>query len=247
MDEQIETSSSTFARSGEVGGVSGGEVGGGERVVVDGECGREDALAVRRDAVEAGSANLGNEPLTAEFGDQPGRSGAPSSALVVVGGWPGMEAVDEVVVAEPHDRVASGEHGSEEGEVGWLERVEAGAVTSVTGPGSAQGVERGDALTVWLGGGEGFEVAPVRSDAHLEVPPHVADAVVHLAPPPLAPALSVGLDSQRPELARIVDRGLHPQGRGLVVDLDPVAGETVLDPPALGRSNIDSEPTTCSR
>ena len=50
--------------------------------------------------------------------------------------WPGgVEVVDEVVVAEPDDRVAANEDGSEQGEVGWLERVEAGVVTSVAGPG----------------------------------------------------------------------------------------------------------------
>ena len=203
-------------------------------IVVDGEGGGEDALAAWGDPVEASSANLGDEAVTAQFGDQSGCSGASSSAFVVVSGWPGVEAVDEVVVAEPDDRVASGEHGSEQGEVGWLERVEAGVVTSVAGPAPAQGVECGDTFTVGLGGGEGIEVAPVGPDAHLEVPPHVGDALVHRAPPPLAPAVVVGDDTQRPELARIVDRGLHPQHRGLVVDLDPVAGETMLDPPPLG-------------
>jgi hypothetical protein len=117
------------------------------------------------------------------------------------------------VVAEPDDRVPSGEHGSEQCLVGWLERVEAGEVAPVAGPAAAQGAERGDAFAHWLGGSEGIEEAPVGPDADLEVPPHIADALVHRAPPPLAPAVVVGDDAQRPELTRIIDRGLHPENR----------------------------------
>jgi hypothetical protein len=115
---------------------------------VDGERGGEDALAAWCDAVETCVANLGDEAMPAEFGDQPGCSGASSSPFVIVSGWPWVEVVDEVVVAEPDDRVAAGEHSSEQGEVGWLERVEAGVVTSVAGPAAAQGVECGDTFTV---------------------------------------------------------------------------------------------------
>jgi len=172
--------------------VSGSEVRGGEEIVVNGERGGEDTLAARRDPVEASSANLGDQAVTTQFGDQPRCSGASSSAFVVILRWRGVEAVDEVVVAEPDDRVSSRKHGSEQSEVGRLERVEAGVVTSVAGPASAQGIECGDAFTVGLRSGEGIEVAPVRSDAHLEVPPHVGDALVHRAPPPLLPAVVVG-------------------------------------------------------
>jgi hypothetical protein len=36
-----------------------------------------------------------------------------------------------------------------------------------------------------------------------------------------------------PELARIVDGGLHPHDGGLVVDLHPVAGHAMTDAPSL--------------
>lgn len=47
--------------------MSDGEVGGGKRVVVDGERGGEDTLAVRGDAIEASAANLGDEAVPAEL------------------------------------------------------------------------------------------------------------------------------------------------------------------------------------
>jgi hypothetical protein len=60
----------------------------------------------------------------------------------------------------------------------------------------------------------------------------IAARHAHGAPPPFAPARLVGEDAQYPELARIVDDGFHPQHGGLVVDLHPVAGHSMADPPS---------------
>src|SRR5438132_1131376 len=139
---------------------SGSEVGGGEVLVVEGEGGAKDPLAVWCDAVEPRAANLGDEAVAAEFGDESGHAGASSSAFVVAGGGPGIDAVDEVAVAEAHNGVPSGQYGSEQGEIGWLEGIEAGVVTPVTVPAPAQGVEDGDTFAIGLSGGESFEVAP---------------------------------------------------------------------------------------
>jgi hypothetical protein len=57
--------------------------------VVDGEGGGENALAVWGDAVEAGTSDFGAEAMAAQFGDQPGGSGASSAAFVVVVGGRG--------------------------------------------------------------------------------------------------------------------------------------------------------------
>jgi hypothetical protein len=168
--------------------------------VVDGEGGGEDSLAVWGDAVEAGTSDFGAEAVASEFVDEPGDPCTASTLFVSVRGGAGVEVVNEVVVAEADDGVASGQHGSEEGLVGGLEGVEAGQVASVSVPAPAQGAERGDAFAIGLRGGESFEVAPVGPDAHLEVPPHVGYALVHRAPPPLAPAVVVGEDAQHPEL-----------------------------------------------
>jgi hypothetical protein len=63
-------------------------------------------------------------------------------------------------------------------------------------------------------------------------------AFVHGTPPPFAPAVLVGEDARHPELTRIVDCGLDAQDRDLLIDLDPVLGHPVLDPPPLGSSGV---------
>ena len=52
-------------------GSGGGEVDVGEVLVVEGECGGEDLLAVGGDAVEALVGDFGDELVAAEFGDEP--------------------------------------------------------------------------------------------------------------------------------------------------------------------------------
>jgi hypothetical protein len=75
----------------------------GVAVVVNGDRGSHDALAIGRDAVETSAWNLGDEPVTTELDDEPGDSFASSMRLSGVGGWSSVEACCEVGVAEPDD------------------------------------------------------------------------------------------------------------------------------------------------
>src|SRR3954464_15846905 len=77
------------------------------------------------------------------------------------------------------------------------------------------------------------EVAVVGRSAHLEHAPQVPDALAHGAPPPLAPAVTVGLEPQHPELTRVVDHRLDAQDRDLVVHLHPVRPHPMPHPPPL--------------
>ena len=164
-----------------------------------------------------------------------GRRERPSNpvGLLGVGRGSSVEAVGDVVVAEPDDGVLTGQHGPKQRQVGPVQRVEAGGVATVVGAGSAQGVEHGRAFAVWCRCRQGVEVAAIGAGPHLEVAPGVGHTLSHLAPPP-APVSVVAHDPEDPELTRIVDRRLHSQHRGLVVGLDPVAGHPVLEPPPLG-------------
>src|SRR5215211_2630291 len=154
--------------------------------------------------------------------------------FVPVEGWSTVEAGGDVAVAEPDDGVLAGQGGTEQSQVGRIQGAEPGDGAPVVDARPAQGVQRGDAFALKWGRSEGLQIALVGADADLEASPQVADALSHLTPPPLAPALGVGDDAQNPELARIVDDRLDPKHGGLVVDLDPVTGHPVTDPPAFG-------------
>src|SRR5579862_761583 len=92
-------------------------VGGREMLVVDGEGGRHETLAVCGDAVEASSGDFGDESVASEFGDLAAGLGAAPFGFGVVSGWAGMEAVLQVFVAEPGDGVLAGQAGPVEGQV----------------------------------------------------------------------------------------------------------------------------------
>jgi len=137
------------------------------------------------------------------LGDETGDPFAAAVGFVVVGRVV-VEAGGEVVVAEPDDGVLAGEDGSEEGEIGAADGVEAGVVVPAFGSRPAQGVEGGDAFALRDRRGQGVEVAPVGARADLVIAPEVGHSFSHGTPPPLAPAVLVGEDAQHPELARIV-------------------------------------------
>jgi hypothetical protein len=67
-------------------GCSGRAVVIGEVVVVEGDGGGHDAVALAGDAVAAGAGDLGDEAVAAEPDDEPGGSFALSPGLVTVGG-----------------------------------------------------------------------------------------------------------------------------------------------------------------
>ncbi len=169
---------------------------------MNGDGGGHDALAVAGDPVAASSGELGYQAVAAELDDQSGDPLASPVGLVAVGGWPPVEAVGDVDVAEALDGVFAGHRGSEQGQVGGVGRVEAGVSAPVVGSGPAQGVEGGDAFAFQGGSGEGVQVAVIGRDASLVVAPQVADPFSHRAPPPLAPALVVGDEPQDLELNR---------------------------------------------
>jgi len=126
--------------------------------------------------------------------------------LVNVGGWSPVEAPGDVGVAEPAEGVLAGEDGSEQSQVGGVERVEAGDAAPAAGSWPAQGVEGGVAFAFQLGGSEGVAVAVIGRDPDLEAAPQIADALSHRTPPPLAPALVVGDDALDPEVTRMAIR-----------------------------------------
>jgi hypothetical protein len=203
-------------------------------VVVHGDGGVEYPVAVRGDAVEPGPWDFGDEAVAAQLDDEAGHSLAATVGFFDAVGRSGVEPCRDVVVAEPGDGVLACEHGPEQGEIGPVEGLEPCDVAAMVGSGSAQGVEGGDAFAVGCGAGEGVEVAAVGAGPDLEVAPRVGHALSHFAPPPRAAPVVVFEEAQDAELARIVDGGLDAQHGGLVVDLDPVAGQPMLDPPALG-------------
>ena len=82
-------------------------------VVVDGDGGGQDSLAVGGDSVEAWLGDFGDQSVAAEFGDESGDSGASSVCFLRSWGRVGVEAGDEVGVAEPDDGVLAGEDGPE--------------------------------------------------------------------------------------------------------------------------------------
>ena len=108
---------------------------------MEGEGGREDALAIRGDAVEALAGDLGDKMVPSELGDEPGDAGATAVGLRGGGWWSRVEVSRDVGVAEAGDGVPASEHGPEQGQVGGAERVEAGVVVPVSGPWPAQGVD----------------------------------------------------------------------------------------------------------
>jgi len=116
----------------------------GVLIVVDRDGCGHDSLAVGGDAVETGSWDFGYESVAAEFDDESADAFASSVSFVPVGGWPSVEAGGEVMVAEPADGVLAGHHGFEQGQVGRVERAEAGDGAPVFGFGPAQGVQGGD-------------------------------------------------------------------------------------------------------
>ena len=91
-----------------------GEIVVGEVVVVGGDGGGHDAVAVAGDAVAAGAWDLGDEPMTPKFDDESGDAFASSVGFVAVGGWSPVEAPGDLGVPEPADRVLAGEGGSAE-------------------------------------------------------------------------------------------------------------------------------------
>jgi hypothetical protein len=117
------------------------EIGGGEVVVVDGDGGVEDAVAVGGDAVEPGPWDFGDEAVAAELDDEPGDALATAVGYFDAVGLSGVEPGGEVVVAESGDGVFASDDGSEQGEVGWADGVEASDVTAMVGSRSAQGIE----------------------------------------------------------------------------------------------------------
>ena len=122
-------------------------------MVVHGDGGVEDAVAVGGDAVEASPWDFGDEAVAAEFDDESGDALAAAVGVLDAVGWSGVEPCRDVVVAEPDDGVLAGEHRSEQGEIGPVDGLEGCDVAAAVGAGSAQGVEGGDAFTVGCDGG----------------------------------------------------------------------------------------------
>src|SRR5439155_25898207 len=120
----------------------GGEIAVGIALVVDGDGGAEDALAVGRDAVKPSPRDLGDESVTAQLDDETRDALASSTRFVRIGWWSRVEAGGDVVVAEPADGVLAGQHGAEQREVGGSDVVEAGVGPPVRGSGPGQGVHR---------------------------------------------------------------------------------------------------------
>src|SRR5436189_163476 len=89
---------SPFARAG-------AGVGGGAGVIVDGEGGGHDALAVWRDVIEAAAADLGDEAVAPELGDLSADVGAATFGFAAVDGGLGPQSVLDVGVAEADDDV----------------------------------------------------------------------------------------------------------------------------------------------
>src|SRR5437660_4249698 len=81
----------------------GRAIGVGIVVVVESQRGGQYAIAVRSDSVEAGSGDLGDQAVAAEFGDEPGDPLAAAVGFFDVVGWSLVEAGLEVVVAEGDD------------------------------------------------------------------------------------------------------------------------------------------------
>jgi hypothetical protein len=82
-------------------------------VVVKIDRGGHHSLAVAGDAVSAGSGDFCHEPVAAQFDDQPRDALASSMGFVAVDRRSPVEAVGDVGVAEPADRVFSGEYRAE--------------------------------------------------------------------------------------------------------------------------------------
>ena len=107
-----------------------GSVGRGEGVVVDGDGGGHDSLAVGGDPVEAVVWDFGDEAVAAEFGELSADVGAAAFGLGGIGGRSVPEALLDVGVAEADDGVLAGHDGAEQGQVLVVDGVEAGVVSS---------------------------------------------------------------------------------------------------------------------
>jgi hypothetical protein len=144
--------------------------------------------------------------VTSEFHDESRYAFTSSVGFVGVMRRSPVEASGNVSIAKAGDGMLSRHGGAKERQVTRGERVEPGVAPSGFGSWPAQGVQRGDAFAFEWSRGQCVEVAAVGGDADLVVAPEVADALSHLTPPPLAPAIWGFFDPQAPELNRDLHR-----------------------------------------
>jgi hypothetical protein len=177
--------------------------------VVYGCC--HEASTEKGDAVATTSGDLAEEAVSTQLGEDAADALAAVSGLERVTGWCGPDLLLDIAVSQAADEMGTGEHGGEQVAVGAADGVEASIVLAVDHAVAAEGIELGKGRAGRFDFGEGVEVTPVGSLADLHVPPEVVDALVHPHPAATAASTTIALETQDPEVGRVVDHGLDPQ------------------------------------
>jgi len=142
----------------------------------------------------------------------------------------GIQPSDDVPIAKAMDQMLFTQDRLKQRRVLRPQRVEAASLTTLTATGASQPMHLLVRLTGVVHLGQGLGIPLTGRFADLKIPGQVRHAFGHREPRQDASPLS-SASTQDFEWLGLIEDGLDPQDHaGLVVHLDPVAGQSMLDP-----------------